>query len=134
MEGLVKKRVDQIKRWRYGLKIDGKTVYAEPTRELIADAIEKNQLERRGLQEYAALLFEEWERVPAVDRARVVQQYHSSRVAFFCVNGWDDPISLCVHDMLEDGAHRLLAAKHKTIDTVDCVIVECRKCGNGPTK
>src|SRR6266496_3632282 len=98
MEGLVKKRVDQIKRWRYGLKIDGKTVYAEPTRELIADAIEKNQLERRGLQEYAALLFEEWERVPAVDRARVVQQYHSSRVASFFgrmvgASGFEPPTS-----------------------------------------
>jgi hypothetical protein len=128
---ITQRETDRIKRKRqYGWKIDGKTVYANPTEELINEAIDKNELEPRGLQEYESSLFEEWNQVPSADRARAIQQYHSRRVAFFCVNRCEDPIKICIHDVLEDGAHRLLAAKHMNIDTIDCVIVECGKCGN----
>jgi hypothetical protein len=131
---IAQKRTDQIVRKKqYGWRIDGKIVHTNPTQQLIDEAIKKNELEQRGLQEYESSLFHEWDRVPSLDRARAVQQYHSRRVAFFCVNGWEEPIKICVHDVLEDGAHRLLAARHRKLETIDCIIVKCGKCKKGPT-
>lgn len=92
---ITQRETDRINRKRqYGWKIDGKTVFTNPTEELINKAIEKNELEKRGLQQYESSLFEEWNHVASGDRARAVQQYHSRRVAFFCVNRWEDPIKI----------------------------------------
>jgi hypothetical protein len=123
------KGLDQIKRVRrYGWKIDGKTLFAEPTLEGIAVAVKNRALEQRGLQEHWEELYTEWENAPKSERLQVVQQYHTQRVAYFCMNIHNDPIQICIHDVLEDGAHRLLAARYKEMATVDCEIVECNKC------
>src|SRR5574338_690754 len=106
--------IDHIKRVRrYGWKIDGKTFFAEPTLEGITAAVQNKQLEPRGLQEHWEELYTEWENAPKSERLHAVQQYHTQRVAYFCVNRQNDPIQICVHDVLEDGAHRLLAARYK---------------------
>jgi hypothetical protein len=130
----MKKRIDQIKRVRrYGLIIDGETIRGEPTQDEIADSVDKNELERRGLQEHWDELVEEWKRVPRLELPRVLRQYHARRIAFFWVHGWadEDVIKICAHDVLEDGAHRFLSAKYKGEPSIDCEIVKCNKCLKG---
>lgn len=127
---VTEKKTEQVQRKRrYGFKVDGKTYYAEPTSADIAEAIQTGQLETRGLQQHSDELNEEWARVPVLEeRATVVRQYHARRIARFVVDGWTDAISICVHDVLEDGAHRLLAARYKGDANIDCVVVKCNKC------
>ena len=127
----MKKTIDEIKRVRrYGLVIDGKTIRGEPTQAEISDAVNKKEVETRGLQEHWQGLLEEWKRVPESELPHVLRQYHARRIAFFWLNGWaeDDAIEICVHDVLEDGAHRFLSAKYKGKTTINCVVVDCNKC------
>lgn len=129
---VTKKRIVQIMRKRrYGLRINGNTVYGEPTEKEITAAFVKKEPEPRGLQEDWEELVEEWKRVPLPDLANVMSQYHARRIAHLGVNGWpdEDVVKICVHDVLEDGAHRLLAAKYNCEETIDCVVVRCSKCG-----
>jgi hypothetical protein len=131
---VTKKRIDQIKRRRrYGLIIDGETFRGEPTQDEVAAAVDKKELETRGLQEHWVELLEEWKRVPRLELPRLLREYHARRIAFFWFNGWadEDGIKICAHDVLEDGAHRFLSAKYKTEPSVDCVIVKCNKCLKG---
>jgi hypothetical protein len=130
---VTKKRIDQIKRKRrYGFRVNGRIFYAEPTPEDVAEAIRNREFETRGLQQHAQQLQQEWEQHVAVeDRQTAVRRYHARRMAFLWVNGWseEDVIKVCVCDVLEDGAHRLLAAKYNNATTADCVTVMCNKCG-----
>ena len=123
-----KKRVDQLERPQsFEVKIDGKTIVCPaPTREKIDQAIENNELEPRPFQKCEKVLVEEWKRLPEVDRAGAIARYHSQRVAFLCVNGWDKPIEFCSHGRRQDGAHRLLAAHHLKLETIDCERAPCR--------
>jgi hypothetical protein len=128
---VIKKPVAQIRRVRrYGIEVGGKKIRGEPRPEDIAIAIERNELEERPLQKYQPQLVAAWSALPQPEAEREMRQYHASRIAFFYANGWTDPIAICVHDVLEDGAHRFLAAQRLGLSIIDCEIVPCGKCGN----
>ena len=127
----VTKRINEIKRGEYGEWVGGKPCSAEPTREEIADAIAQREPERRGFQQHKEELGVEFYSQGEGKCIRLAKQYHAGRAGFFVVNGWEnDPIKICVHNVLEDGGHRLLAAQHLGMETLDCVIVNCNKCLN----
>jgi hypothetical protein len=98
----------------------------EPSAEEIERAVREKDREERGYQEHREELTAEWNKLRSSfeeynDHER---RYHARRIAFFVVNGWsNDPIVLqkdarSVHD----GLHRLKAAKHMGLETVEVMI------------
>ena len=102
---------------------------AEPTRAEITEAVSKREFDLRNFQQHKDQLALESYSQGEGECIRLARQYHARRVAFFVVNGCEnDPIMICAHNVLEDGGHRLLAARHRDINAIDCVIVDCNKC------
>jgi len=130
---VTKKRICQIQRGEYAELIDGNRVSVEPTYEEAADAVAREDIEPLGFQEHLEELREKLKTLSSEEGIRWIRQYHNRHIAFFWVKGWpdEDVIKICSHDVLEDGGHRLLAAKFKGIETIDCVTVKCNKCLRG---
>jgi len=97
----------------------------------IEEAIKNNELEIRGFQSHYAELEEEWNanltgdfNAKCMEYARRSKTYHARRIAFFVVKGWDgDPIVLEPDAVaINDGLHRLKAAKHMDLQEVEIKI------------
>ena len=120
----MKKKVSEIFNTHY-VETDGQNhVSCEPSKEGIEVAVHKNDLEKRGFQEYRPQLIAQWNEggnfEGYCDSAR---KYHASRIAFFVVNRWDDPIKLNKDEhTVKEGLHRLKAAIHLGIETVEVEI------------
>ena len=115
----MKKKVTDIFNVPYG---EG-TTCCEPSKDEINAAIQKKELEPRSFQGDIAELLTEFNEQATGDfqeYCHLVRQYHANRIAFFVVNGWNDPIIVKKDGkMISDGLHRLKAAIHMGINEID---------------
>lgn len=104
-------------------------ISVEPSIKEVFDAIAFDNLETRDFQLDLPALKAEWEAMCQTPQGlnlalwvHVVREYHSRRVAFFVVNGWDDPIRILPNGDISDGSHRLRAAMYKGMQEVEIEI------------
>jgi len=119
------RKIAQIGKPFYGAHHEGKLYGFNPAKEDIENAINNNVLESRGFQSHWDELNAEWALAAKgnLDEfCRLQKEYHARRVAFFVVNGWDDPIELNENGTMKDGTHRLKAAIHKNMDEVKITV------------
>jgi hypothetical protein len=93
----------------------------EPTREQIERAIRVTDFDERGYQEHKKKLIDEWNRGDATPQQynQREQEYHARRIANFAVNGWRGPPILKKDGCsVQDGLHRLKAARHRGQKTI----------------
>jgi hypothetical protein len=117
----VRKPISEISFLRFG-ETDGKTqICCDPSSDDIDAAINSRNLETRSFQDDLELLKSEWHNEENFEkRCTLIKQYHARRIAFFVVNGWDDPIVLNVDSRtVKDGLLRLRAAIHMRWDMID---------------
>ena len=128
--------MDQLLRGTYGQKVGCQGLAADPSSAGIAKAVDEWTLEFRRFQTHKEELAHEFYSEGFARVIPLARQYHERRVAFFVINGWTDAIQICIHNVLEEGGHRLLAARFRSNhlngpDEIDCVIVPCNKCLRG---
>ena len=113
----MKKKISEIFSSLYGQD----NVCCEPSPEEIERAVREKDLEKREFQKDLAELIAEWYQVSGPERYNEIRKYHARRIAFFVVNGWDNyPIVLKQDGReVEEGSHRLRAAIHLGMDTVE---------------
>jgi hypothetical protein len=93
----------------------------EPTSGQIDRAIREKDFDKRRYQEHIKELAEEWNRGDATSQEynHREQDYHARRIADFAANGWRDAPTLKMDGRsVDDGLHRLKAAKHLGKKTV----------------
>ena len=97
-----------------------KNVCCEPSTEEIEKAVREKDLEKRQFQKDLSELIPEWEPM-GTERYNLIRKYHALRIAFFVVNRWDNyPIVLKQDGReVDEGSHRLRAALHLGMDTVE---------------
>src|SRR5689334_19600570 len=85
---------------------------AEPKVEDVIKAVSEDRLEPRNFQLDKDELALEWYQQHPQGCVQLATKYHAERIAFFWVRGWPEeyPLEICVHYVLEDGGHRLMAA------------------------
>jgi hypothetical protein len=118
---IMKKKVSEIINAHYGVG----AISCEPSKIEIDRDIQQNNLETRSFQGDKEILNAEWIRVAKSEKEYYALQkkYHSQRIAFFVVKGWDNPISLHRDECtVEDGLHRLKAAIHLKMEVVNVTI------------
>ena len=96
----------------------------EPSHQEIAEAVAENKLETRRYQEDLEILKSEWRQAKSVEEyCELVKQYHTRRIAYFVVNGWNDRILLEQDaQTMIDGLHRLKAAQYLGMETIEANI------------
>lgn len=119
----MKKKITEIENIPYGVG----DVSCEPTNVEIKKAILENNLEMRSFQDDLAELNAEWNnKANNEDEYWVLQkEYHSRRIAFFVVKGWDDPILLHKDECkIKDGLHRFKAAMYLGMELIDVIVTD----------
>jgi hypothetical protein len=123
---LIEKNIDDILIGPYvGVSFPDKPL-CEPTPEQIDRAIRDRDFDKRGYQEHLKELTDEWNRGGADPREynRREQQYHARRIADLAANGWRDAPTLKKDGRsVDDGLHRLKAAKHLKMKTIKVQIM-----------
>ena len=93
----------------------------EPSTEEIQKAVREKDVEKREFQKDLPELIAEWQQLSGPERYNQIRKYHARRIAFFVLNGWDDHPIILKQDgrEVEEGSHRLRAAIHLGMDTVE---------------
>jgi hypothetical protein len=110
-------RTDEVHAQEYGQ--DGQS--CEPSPADIARHVAFGEVEMRPFQTYAGQLALEWYSVSGPERIALATRYHTMRVAYFVIKGWDDPIKVVRTNygyLVTEGAHRIRAARFKGMESV----------------
>lgn len=102
-------------------------VNCDPSQDDIQNALDEDNLEKRGYQSDLKELKVEWfeasnNRQDVAAWIEVVKSYHARRIAWFVRHGWDDLITIDRNGNIKDGLHRLHAAKHLGREKIAVVI------------
>lgn len=120
-QGIMKKKISEIVEGYYGVG----NISCEPTLEDIQKDIREGNLEERSFQRDEKELNDEWNRKAInEDHYYALQKgYHSQRIAYFMVHGWNDPIVLNMDGCtIEGGLHRFKAAKYRNMEVIDVIV------------
>jgi hypothetical protein len=124
------RKVSEITAIQYGffIPIQGggqMGIICDPSSDDIGQAVKNKEFAERGFQSHLAGIQKEWEAgsPTAEEYCRRVKTYHARRIAYFVENGWDgDPIELKPDGSVNDGLHRLKAAKYLGMEEVEIKI------------
>jgi hypothetical protein len=103
-------------------------ICVEPSEEEIRQAVEKGELEQRGMDEHQAeikssLLAGSNNGSDVAAVVRMMKDYHTKRVAYFVVNGLSEgdphPITVNGQNHVVAGNHRVRAARYLKMDEVE---------------
>ena len=105
----------------------------EPSGEEIRQAVEKGDLEERGMDEHQAEI-KAWLLVGSNNGSdvaawvRMMKAYHTKRVAHFVVKGWPEedphPITINKQNQVTAGNHRVRAAHYMKMNEVEVRVAE----------
>ena len=103
-------------------------ICVEPSEEEIRQAVEKGELEERGMDEHqvqikASLLAGSNNGSDVAAVVRMMKDYHTKRVAYFVVNGVPEgdphPITINGQNQVTAGNHRVRAARYLGMNEVE---------------
>lgn len=107
-------------------------ICVEPSEQEIRQAVEKGDLEERGMDEHqpeikASLLAASNNGSDVAAVVRMMKDYHTRRVAYFVVNGLPEgdphPITINAQNRGTAGNHRVRATRYLKMDEVEVEVV-----------
>lgn len=120
----MKEKITDIDNVCYGVG----NISCEPTDDEIKKAVQDKDIDSRSFQGCIDELNDEWNKHAQNENEYYLLQkkYHVKRIAYFVVNGWNDPIIVVHKDgcKIKDGLHRFKAAIFKGMDTIDVEVAD----------